>query len=175
MRSRTKPQPAPAPGVVAKKRPKLATPPPPPPEVPPPVTEAPPPAAVTPPPAGPSAKQLRYERQRQLLASWHERWPERFPANFLLVKPLAVGIHTQLQQACPEVSHRLLRNTLSMFLHLARRSYQQALAAGGPRFNLDGTVQAEVTADEQAHARERLAQMPRRPPKRGKEHAEAHA
>jgi sRNA-binding protein len=51
----------------------------------------------------------------------------------------------------------LLRECKALRWYVSRRMYQVALAAGGPRFDLDGHVAGEVTPDEAAHAKAAVA------------------
>jgi sRNA-binding protein len=49
--------------------------------------------------------------------------------------------------------------SLVFLLYVNRRQYQKALAAGGPRVDLDGNVDGEVTAEEIEQARTVLARI----------------
>ena len=76
---------------------------------------------------------------------------ERFPSVFNADKPLPLAIRTD----------KAVREALALpwsqgndLLHwwTHRPAYYQALTAGGPRYNIDGTVNGEVTPHQQAHA-----------------------
>jgi sRNA-binding protein len=89
---------------------------------------------------------------------------DQFPAVFTLHRwkpylPLAIGIDKAL------IATGILKPFevgLLLNAYCRRRMYQQALAAGGPRYNLDGTVDGEVTNDQSAFAKVRLARIDER-------------
>jgi ProP effector len=94
-------------------------------------------------------------------ASTIEVLAELFPAAFvadqqLSHRPLKVGIHQDLihRSVLQEGECRAVFR-----FYTSRRSYQKALAAGGPRFDLDGNVAGEVTAEQQEFARTKLEQI----------------
>jgi ProP effector len=80
---------------------------------------------------------------------------ELFPAVFVADrwkphKPLKIGIHQDLIDAgvlSPDECRDVLR------LYTWRLQYQKVVAAGGPRFDLDGHADGEVSPDEIAHAK----------------------
>jgi sRNA-binding protein len=86
-----------------------------------------------------------------------ELYPQCFTAEkWQPHRPLKIGVHLDL----------IARGVLlpdecrALFLRYCfRLMYQRALAAGGPRFDLDGNVVGEVAADEIEHARAVVAQM----------------
>jgi sRNA-binding protein len=55
---------------------------------------------------------------------------------------LNIGIHEALYQALSGASRTLVRKVLAR--HCAKSEYLQALAAGGARYGLDGSVCGEV-------------------------------
>jgi ProP effector len=69
-------------------------------------------------------------------------------------KPLAIGILAAVK-ARLECGHNEGKQFLAWWCHKA--PYQRALAAGGPRYSLDGTEAGEVTAEQMAVATDRLA------------------
>lgn len=72
-------------------------------------------------------------------------------------KPLAVGIGEVLSLVWrPDVPAKHVSRFLGFYT--GRRSYRLAVAAGGPRFYLDGSVDGEVTPADRERARERLAE-----------------
>jgi hypothetical protein len=122
------------------------------------------PPQASPPVAPPPADQPNYrQRQRQaqyaLLTVLRDRWPQLFPTDFRLVKPFALGLHKEIQHALPEVTPSLIGRTIAFYQRGGKGAYWRALLKGGPRYALDGTPSGEVTADEQAHAKARLAEI----------------
>jgi sRNA-binding protein len=122
--------------------------------------ELPPPAAA--PPDQPTPDQLNSSRRRsqardEVLASLKARWPRTFPADFEQIKPFAVGLHLEILKALPDVNPSLIRHAIRVFQYGGYGAYWRAILQGGPRYNLDGIPTGEVTADDQAHAKETLA------------------
>jgi ProP effector len=79
---------------------------------------------------------------------------ELFPALFFAEqwkphRPLKRGVHNDLI----EHGELLARECRVLRWYLSRRMYQVALAAGGPRYDLDGQPAGEVTPDEADHAK----------------------
>ncbi len=89
---------------------------------------------------------------------------EMFPGVFVADhrqphRPLKLGVHQDLVDRGvlqPPECRALFR------VYTGRRKYQQALVAGGARFDLDGTPVGEVTAEEQEFAKAKLAQIKQR-------------
>lgn len=71
-------------------------------------------------------------------------------------KPLAVGIGAVLPLAWQDVPAKCVARFLAFYT--GKRAYRLAVAAGGPRFYLDGSIDGEVTPADRDHARERLAE-----------------
>lgn len=80
-----------------------------------------------------------------LLAELRARWPILGQP-----KPLKIGIRKDIRAALDGISG--VRISRAVLLHIASPEYQKALAAGGPRYNLAGEPDGEVTAKEQRHA-----------------------
>ncbi len=104
----------------------------------------------------------------ELLAELRSRWPVLAEA-----KPLKLGIRQELRAALDGISG--VRIAHALLLHIATPTYQTAVAAGGPRYALDGSLCGEVTAKQQHHAQDILdgladwpARKPRKKPKRVK-------
>jgi sRNA-binding protein len=73
-------------------------------------------------------------------------------------RPLAIGIHVAMQAAEPGTSPEVVRAALA--IHTGHPRYLQALAAGGPRYALDGTVCGEVAESHREAARAKLDRAP---------------
>lgn len=108
------------------------------------------------------------ESDQALLADLRARWPILNEP-----KPLKRGIRQDIRAALNGVSG--VKIARALLLHAATAEYQAALAAGGPRFDLDGLPAGEVSATERRHAQailEGKAAMPtgkgRKKPKRQK-------
>jgi ProP effector len=57
-------------------------------------------------------------------------------------RPLAIGTHAEAYAAAPGVTRKTIASALS--LHCHSDAYLQAIAAGGPRYALDGAPSGEV-------------------------------
>jgi sRNA-binding protein len=95
-----------------------------------------------------------------LIATVAELWPAVFTADgWREHKALALGIDEQLIQSGalkPYEAAALLRS------YTRRRMYQAALAAGGYRHNLDGSISGEIAAEHVVAAKASLAAMDER-------------
>ncbi len=69
-------------------------------------------------------------------------------------QPLAIGIHKAIMAAHPDIDKNALRKTLQR--HTASIKYLKAVAAGGPRFGLDGVPQGDITPEQQQLANQDL-------------------
>lgn len=78
-------------------------------------------------------------------------YPEVFGSH---IRPLKIGIANDLMAAHPALPKKLMHTILGG--HTRRVAYIAALAAGGPRYALDGTPSGEVTEQERSDARARL-------------------
>jgi sRNA-binding protein len=84
-----------------------------------------------------------------------ERAQRDFPAVFSgRPKPLAIGIFWPINAVWTDVSKSNLGRFLNAFCK--SRGYLEAVAAGGPRYYLDGSVDGEVSGEEQTDAQRRL-------------------
>jgi sRNA-binding protein len=96
-------------------------------------------------------RQAQREAALQTLAALAELYPACFVADKSKPhRPLKRGIHRDL------IDRGILRPNecrLVFLLYVTRRQYQKALAASGPRVDLDGNVDGEVTAEEIENAR----------------------
>jgi len=86
-----------------------------------------------------------------------ERWPQTFPPPPVPVRPLASGIGKVIAAQLPEVSKTMVHRAIGFWQRQRKTPYLQALIAGGPRYDLDGNLQGEVTPEEQERARTELA------------------
>jgi sRNA-binding protein len=80
-----------------------------------------------------------------------ERAKHEFPVVFKKPVPLVRGAHHLLLAIWPDLSKRAIRRFLERYC--ASRPYLLAIAAGGPRYYLDGSPDGDVTAEEQDSAR----------------------
>lgn len=91
-------------------------------------------------------------------------------------RPMGVGIHAEIHRRharrsdngdLQEGEERPGVIWTALKIHTGSRAYQEALAAGGPRYDLDGNPVSEVTEDQQEHARQQLQALKDRKRKRG--------
>lgn len=82
-------------------------------------------------------------------------WPELF--NLDKPRPMAIGIGEML---AADIETRKLPGKGAMLFALGRYAthakYINAIAAGGPRYDLKGNICGEVTQEEQEHAKNRM-------------------
>lgn len=142
------------------------------PEPPPPVVK---PKAVKKPPAPrkvkqppPTAEELaaarnaRSEHVQWLLAEIMRRWPTVFPETETDLRPWKVGIskeiHAILNQDGIACSRSRITQAVTLYLSPPIRAevYIQLLAAGGPRYGLDGNPHGIVTVKERQQAMRRI-------------------
>jgi ProP effector len=91
---------------------------------------------------------------QELIAVLADLFPAAFTAErWQPHRPLKIGIHQDLVDRGVLLPNecRVLR------WYVLRRMYQVALAAGGPRYDLDGTPAGEVTPGEADHAKAAVA------------------
>ena len=126
-------------------------------------------------------KQARYEAAFKVLNMLAETWPACFKHEDETPVPLAIGTYPRVQAELGEiVDEEVLR--LAFEIYCRRPAYRAALRKPGvQRVDLDGSVVAPVTAEEQAMARPRKPKAKAAPPskqaasatttKKGKRHA----
>jgi len=105
-----------------------------------------------------AAAQRAHRRQEALalLELLQARWPQAFVTQPAAVRPLATGLHRTVIAQLPEYTPRLIRYVITLWRRRHARAYLQALAAGGPRYDLEGQPRGTVTAEEQQQARQEL-------------------
>jgi sRNA-binding protein len=126
-------------------------------------------------------KQARYEAAFKVLNMLAETWPACFKHEDETPVPLAIGTYQRVQAELGEiVEEEVLRRAFEIYCR--RPAYRAALRQpGAQRIDLDGSVVAPVTAEEQAMARPRKPKAKSAPPskqtasastpKKGKPHA----
>jgi sRNA-binding protein len=85
------------------------------------------------------------------------RWPQTFGPHPQPVRPLATGIGKVIAAQLPEVSKTLVHQAIAFWQRQRKTPYLQALIAGGPRYDLDGNPQGEVTPEQQERAQKELS------------------
>ena len=85
-----------------------------------------------------------------------ERWPQTFSPHPQPVRPLATGIGQVIAAQLSEVSKTLVHQAIAFWQRQRKTLYLQALMVGGPRYDLDGNPQGEVTPEQQERARAEL-------------------
>src|ERR687895_399368 len=124
-------------------------------------------------------KQARYEAAFKVLNMLAETWPACFKHEDETPVPLAIGTYHRVQAELGEiVDAEVLK--LAFAIYCRRPAYFAALRQpGAQRVDLDGSVVAPVTAEEQAKARPRKKAKatppskkaaPAATPKKGKPH-----
>jgi sRNA-binding protein len=100
-------------------------------------------------------KQARYEAAFATLNMLAETWPACFKHADETPVPLAIGTYHRVQAELGEmVDEEVLRRAFEIYCR--RPAYRAALRKpGAQRVDLDGSVVAPVTAEEQAMARPR--------------------
>jgi sRNA-binding protein len=100
-------------------------------------------------------KQGRYEAAFKVLNMLAETWPACFKHEDETPVPLAIGTYHRIQAELGEiVDEKVLKRALTIYCQ--RPVYRAALRQpGAQRVDLDGSVVAPVTAEEQAMARPR--------------------
>jgi ProP effector len=85
-----------------------------------------------------------------------DRWPQTFSLHPQPVRLLATGIGQMIAAQLPEVSKTLVHQAIAFWQRQRKTPYLQALIAGGPRYDLDGNPQGEVTPEQQERAQKEL-------------------
>lgn len=104
----------------------------------------------------------RLKASRRQLAYWQLNiaFPHAFPLDDDLIRPLALSTREDLTAwiKCQAIDDRTARALLRVLQHHCyRRTYQQVVANGGMRINLQGEPVEPVTPEGQALAEQRLA------------------
>ena len=112
-------------------------------------------------------KQARYEAAFKVLNRLAETWPACFKHEDETPVPLAIGTYHRVQAELGEiVDEEVLRRAFEIYCR--RPAYRAALRQpGAQRVNLDGSVAAPVTAEEQAQARPPRRKAKATPPAKG--------
>lgn len=79
---------------------------------------------------------------RQVL---HDRFPKCFAGKGKDKRPLAIGIHKQVFEAAPDLSHRSIR--LAIRDYVTGYKYIRNMRTGATRVNLDGSPAGVVSAE----------------------------
>lgn len=97
---------------------------------------------------------MNAEQNSELWATLKAQHPQAFPLDAILIRPLKVGVHTDIRAAHPDADPRAVRIALGKWC--GRRAYKWALIRHGARIDLHGEPAGEVTPEQQAHAMEQL-------------------
>ena len=105
----------------------------------------------------PLSKQQRKNRKNR--RRWLDRLTELWPQAFSLKnpRPLSVGIVDAIAAELNACGHGAVRYALKSYTGNIR--YIRVLAAGGPRYNLHGEPEGEVTPEQQQRAEQMLKAM----------------
>lgn len=82
-----------------------------------------------------------------------------FPESIGVFKPLKVGILNDLRQIELDDKPAFVRLRQALYLHTSRVKYLNGLVCGANRVDLSGNVVAQVSDEEDAHAKERLKEI----------------
>lgn len=80
-----------------------------------------------------------------------ERWPAVFPTDPIAIRPWAINLNRQILDLFPG-KRAITLAAIRLWHERNSQAYLRALAAGGPRFDLEGQPQGVVSAEEQARA-----------------------
>lgn len=97
-------------------------------------------------------------RAQALLELLAERWPHIFPKEDQAPRPWATDIHQQIVAALP-ASASVVKKALHLWQIIHSEAYLRALAAGGPRYDLEGRPVGTVSSTAQTWAQEQLAKL----------------
>ncbi|BCL74804.1 hypothetical protein JHS3_05400 [Jeongeupia sp. HS-3] len=95
-------------------------------------------------------KQKMTEERKAAFALLAEHWPVAFDTRN--PKPLALDTRDRLKAECEAKGLDVEKVARAVFLWVRRPAYQAAMAAGGARYGLDGSVSGELSAEQQTHA-----------------------
>lgn len=98
-----------------------------------------------------------HDRVTTLLGILCADFPNCFkPRGTRGLAPLKIGVRKDIQARKPDIGPVLLRK--SLFIYTGSPEYLRAIIAGLSRVDLDGNItQAEITPEEIAHAKQKLA------------------
>ena len=100
----------------------------------------------------------RVSQNRKKIGKLAEHWPKGF--TLAGVRPLSIGIQEALINDAKArelpITDSQIRYCLSAYTK--RPTYMKALAAGGPRYDLNGQPCGEVSTEHQEEARQRSKQ-----------------
>jgi ProP effector len=91
---------------------------------------------------------------RMLWAMLTQRYPQAFPLDASLIRPLKIGVREDILAAHPEMDPLELGRVLTRWCWRPR--YWRVLAAGSPRIDLTGQPAGEVSPEQARHAQETL-------------------
>ncbi len=100
-------------------------------------------------------KERQREEARAILATLAEKWPHIFSPEATTI-PLKIRVREDIIAATPEYGAKKIRRVLKHYFNIVRGEYLRALAAGGPRFDLNGNECGVITEKEQGIARAQL-------------------
>lgn len=104
-------------------------------------------------------RRLRANRRQLAYRQLNTAFPHAFPLDDDLIRPLALSTREDLTAwiKCQAIDDRMARALLRVLQHHCyRRTYQQVVANGGMRINLQGEPVEPVTPEGQALAEQRL-------------------
>ncbi|WP_157271684.1 ProQ/FINO family protein [Azohydromonas aeria] len=83
---------------------------------------------------------------------------EHYPALFTSARPMAIGVGKVLdaERKAGRLPLGIIPLKAGLSAWAASDAYVEALAGGGPRFNLAGEIEGEVTPEQVAHALKKL-------------------
>ena len=84
------------------------------------------------------------------------RWPQVFGGPPHTLKPLKHGLEADLAEHLPEVTPVVIKQALARWKKRRAVAYLRAVAAGGKRYDLQGEICGEVTAEEATAAQQQV-------------------
>jgi ProP effector len=108
-------------------------------------------------------RQKEFEANRKALEELCTLYPEVF--SQAEPKPLKIGIHEALAED-GKMSKTRIRRALNLYVR--RRKYIASLKEGADRVTVGGEAAGQVTAEEAAHATEKLAEIDKKRAQRNK-------
>ena len=101
---------------------------------------------------------IPFERLKAIQTLLAERYPAVF-GDFRKPKPLAIGTREKLIAVIDELGVTRREIIVAVKLWTGRLAYQRALAAGGIRYNLDGSENGEIPESHQGIAKTRIGEI----------------